>query len=97
MLVLLKKLDGYLYICYILLFFFQRTNWISNLPIPPKNVQGGPKSQDTSNLRSPSAQINNNRVVDEWKEKSNKTYSPPRLTSIGPSSSRPLTVSIFIK
>lgn len=78
-------------------FYFQRTNWISNLPIPPKNVQGGPKTQDTSNLRPPTVQTNNIRVVDEWKEKSNKTYSPPRLTSIGPSSSRPLTVSIYIK
>ncbi|XP_060860355.1 lysine-specific demethylase 3A-like isoform X4 [Metopolophium dirhodum] len=74
----------------------RRTNWISNLPSPPKNVypSQGPKTQDSSKQRHPSLnganQTTNHRGVDDWKENKNK-YAPTRSTPVGSSSSRPST------
>lgn len=52
-------------------------------------------SQDTSKQKPAPHQMTNNRGVDEWKEKKNR-YAPPKLTPIGPSSSRLPTVSISV-
>jgi len=74
--------------------FYQRTNWISNLPSPPKNVYPSQvlKTQDTSKQRHPSLsgtnQTANHRGVDDWKENKNK-YAPPRSTPVDSSSTRP--------
>lgn len=79
-------------------YFYQRTNWISNLPTPPKNVfpTHELKTQDALNQKSPPPlQMTNNRGTDEWKNNKN-TYASPRLTQIGQkSSSRPPTVSFY--
>lgn len=68
----------------------RRTNWISNLPSPPKNVypSQGPKIQDSSKQRSPSLNGVNqtaNHQVDDWKEKKNK-YASSRSTPVDSSS-----------
>ncbi|XP_026816399.1 lysine-specific demethylase 3A-like isoform X3 [Rhopalosiphum maidis] len=74
----------------------RRTNWISNLPSPPKNVypSQGSKTQDTFKQRHPSLnganQTANHRGVDDWKDKKTK-YASPRSTPVDPSSSRPPT------
>lgn len=84
----------YLVIIYIL--FYQRTNWISNLPTPPRNSfpSQGPKPQDISKQQGPPLLTPINRGANNWKEKRSK-YAPLRLTPIDTSSSKLSSVIIY--
>lgn len=67
-------------------------NWISNLPISPKNMlpSQGLKTHEISKQKSHFQQTNCNLGIDEWNEKKN-IYASPKLPSVG--SSYLLTVS----